>query len=827
LDVSCIPPINVRFSSSGPGTSRIVRQTLPTLLSLCLSKGRHVVEAMAAETEESTPGGESVLFNPTEFVYLCNNKSLGDGEPNHMKNPNAFDRTISCSFADSVVSCGANSETTLMVLSPASKKWATPETWLSGNLAALGHLSQTSKERIDMQGRIRALKPKGKKPSWEEAIAVTLWDYKSFGPPTNTEFNDARPEFVAVQGQHRAAVLNAAFAPELGLSLSRGGDLKGGLFTDGDRSAKMPILKKNLEKMKMSVNIYDFLTHDEAEEVGRRQRTAEKTTTDVSFLDIATSQAVVVKQIFNPLREICRGRVEEVFGPDWQRIMTNESCKGEQKGVRKKLFDRVNNTIQRQLGLKHQKKNYFATFVYALALDPERPSLQILRQYFLDQNAQIVKAKAAKVQSVARAAKHSAGEASGEADNASATDYTPRSMTVTAMGAFFSLTPYSQDTQLVKDLLRDRGLTEEFRWVCYDHFVVLEVVRAMVTGLVTRRHCSVDPHPYQGGDVIPIITAEMNDLFLMVKTFVSVEEGAAIAGEGQEFISGLHNDVDCWIPHLVRFALDLEEEGPLLKGSFNISKKGLSSSLSRRTTAFKKGGGQGPNPANCSNLQPGWGKEPHVSTSGTEPDFTTRTWDDWFTFDVRGEDGNYNPKYIHRMLATVFGLLIVDRSLVGLSSRHELPDRRGKFRELLEAIPPVGAGASLRALLKNQEAVKGKLKVKDQSFFDEDRLTLLFGGDQAPGGDRSNPSAEREPADDGSAFDCGSGGGEPAPLRGSKGPQEKFDLSIIRDTGDHLDNEVSVRWPKSVVEQLGLLDDDGELKCPDGVFRFTIMKKAT
>ncbi|CAN0039858.1 unnamed protein product [Ectocarpus sp. 12 AP-2014] len=130
---------------------------------------------MASEMKEPTLVGEIVTFSPTNFVYLCNNKSLGVGQPNHMKNPNAFDHTIACSFADSVVACGAMSETTLMILSPASTEWATTETWLSGTMVALGHLPGTSIERTEMEGRIRALQAKGAKPTWEETIEATLW----------------------------------------------------------------------------------------------------------------------------------------------------------------------------------------------------------------------------------------------------------------------------------------------------------------------------------------------------------------------------------------------------------------------------------------------------------------------------------------------------------------------------------------------------------------------------------------------------------------------------------------------------------------------------
>lgn len=101
-----------------------------------------------------------------------------------------------------------------------------------------------------------------------------------------------------------------------------------------------------------------------------------------------------------------------------------------------------------------------------------------------------------------------------------------------------------------------------------------------------------------------------------------------------------------------------------------------------------------------------------------------------FTFKARGKDSGFDVNYIHRMVATVFGLLIVDRRLVGLSSGQKLGERRAKFRDLLGAIPAVGDGAKIKALLKDQKAVAAYLQVEDQSFFAEDRLALLFGGDQ-------------------------------------------------------------------------------------------------
>ncbi|CAM9728088.1 unnamed protein product [Ectocarpus sp. 12 AP-2014] len=361
----------------------------------------------------------------------------------------------------------------------------------------------------------------------------------------------------------------------------------------------------------------------------------------------------------------------------------------------------------------------------------------------------------------------------------------------------------------------------------------------MVKGLVTRINCLDDPHPYMKSDTVIPVPTETSELFSILKTFVNEEEGAAVAAAGGAFIRSMHQEVDSWVPHLVRFFLKGEgKRGPFMSGDFKVTKCALAMSLNRRTTAFKnKDSTETVNPSNKSNLTPVWGMEPFMSTSGTEPNYTPRTWQEWFTFQTRGKSGGFDVNYIHRMVATVFGLLIVDRRLVGLSSGQKLEERRGKFRDLLGAIPAVGDGAKLMALLKDKKAVAAYLQVEDQSFFAEDRLNLLFGDDQALGGKSVKPSAERESSDNGSSADSSSDEGEsarkgrdvdgPARKRGSKESQEQFAVSIFRDCGNNDASKVSVCWPKSVVSQLSMLDEKGELKCSDGVFRFNIEKKAT
>ncbi|CAN0121404.1 unnamed protein product [Ectocarpus fasciculatus] len=233
---------------------------------------------MDAGTSESVPPGELVIFSARDFVYVCNNRSLGRNSANYMKNPNTFDPVIARSFAESVEMSGATTETTLMVLSPSSSEYKDTPTWLCRTLEALRSLPEDHNQRVDMEARIAALQKAGAKPTWEQTIKATLWDYDK-GGALDEEFGKMRPEFVTVQGQHRAAVLNAALGPQLGLSKCRAGDLGDGLFDHANREEKMKNLRNNLEGMKLSVNVHDFLTHDQAENVGARQRTAEKTST--------------------------------------------------------------------------------------------------------------------------------------------------------------------------------------------------------------------------------------------------------------------------------------------------------------------------------------------------------------------------------------------------------------------------------------------------------------------------------------------------------------------------------------------------------------------
>ncbi|CAN0157945.1 unnamed protein product [Ectocarpus sp. 6 AP-2014] len=463
-----------------------------------------------------------------------------------------------------------------------------------------------------------------------------------------------------------------------------------------------------------------------------------------------------------------------------------------------------------QLGLNSQRRGIFAVFVYTWALQPERPSIEILRRYFEDQNAKVIKAKAAKVKLVAGKGKHSTRAGRDEPDDASATEYTPHGISVTAMGAFFSLTAYSQASTLVQDMLYKGGLSEDFRIACFHHCTVLEVVRAMVTGLLSRRHCSPDPTPYDTGKGPPTIPAELRCLYNLLQTFVSEEEAQAFSeeceavsgeGEGEDFIHSIYQEVDLWVLPLVRFALKLKDK-PVLSGEFKANKLALTASLFRRVYAFQSSNAGGTNPSNNNNLTPGWGKKPHMSTSGSEPDYTTRTWDDWFTYKPHEKDGQYCARFLHNTMATVFGLLIVDRILGALRSKHNLPSRLDKFRELVRAIPEVGEIATLKGLLQKPKTVKRGLQVGEESFFDEERLALLGEDGQA----------QRESSKDGS--------GDDSDIR----LEEPFAVTVIDDEDDKLS---SMRWTTEIVQQLGLLGNDGELTCSEGVLRFTIAKDAT
>lgn len=58
-------------------------------------------------------------------------------------------------------------------------------------------------------------------------------------------FEDARPKFISMQGQHRHAAMNVAVGPSMGLPRVRGGDLGSeGLFPNGKKAT--PSLKIGL-----------------------------------------------------------------------------------------------------------------------------------------------------------------------------------------------------------------------------------------------------------------------------------------------------------------------------------------------------------------------------------------------------------------------------------------------------------------------------------------------------------------------------------------------------------------------------------------------------
>lgn len=56
----------------------------------------------------------------------------------------------------------------------------------------------------------------------------------------------------------------------------------------------MSTLKERLRDIDISVNVHDFLTHDDAEAVGRRQRTAEATTTVSSAISECQSRKLSI-----------------------------------------------------------------------------------------------------------------------------------------------------------------------------------------------------------------------------------------------------------------------------------------------------------------------------------------------------------------------------------------------------------------------------------------------------------------------------------------------------------------------------------------------------
>lgn len=90
-------------------------------------------------------------------------------------------------------------------------------------------------------------------------------------------------------------------------------------------------------------------------------------------------------------------------------------------------------------------------------------------------------------------------------------------------------------------------------------------------------------------------------------------------------------------------------------------------------------------------------------------------------------EAKFKLQFQQRMMATFFGLLIVDRSLARLCSSKDLPDRLGKFRELVGAAPAEEGAGGLREFLQNEAVVKGEFQRHGRRFFDDQRVQHLVG----------------------------------------------------------------------------------------------------
>lgn len=113
---------------------------------------------------------------------------------------------------------------------------------------------------------------------------------------------------------------------------------------------------------------------------------------DGSFLDVAASLGILVKQLYNPAADICLDRANEAFGHRWRKGFRNPSKRRKQMAMKKALLVRIDDTLTSQLGLKPQGKKSFAVCVFGFALCPERSSLRLLRECFQERQRSLIKA---------------------------------------------------------------------------------------------------------------------------------------------------------------------------------------------------------------------------------------------------------------------------------------------------------------------------------------------------------------------------------------------------------------------------------------------------
>ncbi|CAN0315227.1 unnamed protein product [Ectocarpus sp. 6 AP-2014] len=280
---------------------------------------------------------------------------------------------------------GLSTSTTAVALTPPREDWGTPEGWLDAVENALKKIKD-GEGKADISRRIETVRSSQSKISWDAALNASTWDIEH--GQVEHEFEDHRPHMVTTQGQHRFAVLNAALHEQLGLSLSRGGDLgEEGVFHGEKDAARREALEDKLKTAvkgcTVSFAIHSYMTHEEARKIAHDLRQAESRTTKESLLDVAKTMAPLIKQVYDPEQKICHDRAAKTFGDTWKSNLTEPRFAEAGNRIKQTLAKTVKDALD--LININTRQQATSLFVFACAMCPANETVNWLVNYLEQQ----------------------------------------------------------------------------------------------------------------------------------------------------------------------------------------------------------------------------------------------------------------------------------------------------------------------------------------------------------------------------------------------------------------------------------------------------------
>ncbi|CAM9326519.1 unnamed protein product [Ectocarpus fasciculatus] len=731
---------------------------------------------------------------------------------------------------------GLSTSTTAVALTPPRKGWGTPEGWLDAVENALKK-TKDGEGKADISRRIETVRSSKSKISWDAALNASTWDITH--GRVEHEFEEHRPHMVTTQGQHRFAVLNAALHEQLGLSLSRGGDLgEEGVFHGEEDAARKEALEAKLKTAvrgcTVSFAIHPYMNHEEARKIAHDLRQAESRTTKESLLDVAKTMAPLIKQVYDPEQTICHDRAAETFGEAWKSNLTEPRYAEAGNRIKNTLKETVNAALD--LIKISTRQQATSLFVFAYALCPKNETVQWLVNYLEQQET--IKADANRGSSVP-----SPKQGKPEAVHP---------LKEFALQGFFSLTARTQTSPEVQSFIQNNGFCEEFRSKYAIQLATYEIIDAMVVSLLTRRHLprreqsATKAHPAQD---VQLLTNVMTD-------FVSEEETTYFGKCGEGTRDELRSAVKRLTPVLARFfglpALDSNNN--------KINRTKLKKSVARRSKAFNDAftSGQTPaeeiNPSNTSMLVVnGFANKPFLSISGSEAIFSDETWNDWledFTptpqtdgpqtagdsstadkeegkggptkgkkgkgkkppkaaataaqQEAKAKDAKVNRR--QRVVATFMACFIVDWFLEPICKTHKLASRADRFKSLVRAVHEGGDDTVPKLMRKALQDNPGKLQDGEFGFFNSERMKILTSTASTAGpktkADGAAPRNDDDGGQGGSSRDDPPGG---APGRTGR----RVQLSVGAGESKV---QVPVSFTEEEMRRCGLMDEGGIVK---------------